>query len=56
MDFSIVIMQLFFSTHYSENPPFPFSFSSMIVAALIAIGLNVAFAMLRKKTTDKKNE
>ena len=24
----------------------------MIVAALIAIGLNVAFAMLRKKTTD----
>lgn len=52
MDFSLVIMQLFFSTHYSENPPFPFSFSSMIVAALIAIGLNVAFAMLRKKTTD----
>ena len=53
MDFSIVIMQLFFSQHYCElNCPFPFSFNSMIVAALIAIGLNVAFAMLRKKTTD----
>ena len=45
-------MQLLWSTHYSENPPFPFSFSSMIVAALIAIALNVAFALLRKKTTD----
>ena len=45
-------MQLLWSTHYNENPPFPFSFSSMIIAALIAIGLNIAFAMLRKKTTD----
>lgn len=52
MDFTYLIMQLLWSTHYSENPPFPFSFSSMIVAALIAIGLNVAFALLRKKTTD----
>ncbi|MDW0205902.1 MAG: EMC3/TMCO1 family protein, partial [Nitrososphaeraceae archaeon] len=40
------------STHYNENAPLPFSFSSMIIAALIAIGLNIAFAMLRKKTTD----
>ena len=40
------------TTHYSENPPFPFSFTSMIVAALIAIAMNIAFAMLRKKTTD----
>jgi uncharacterized membrane protein (DUF106 family) len=52
MDFTYLIMQLLWSTHYSENPPFPFSFSSMIVAALIAIALNVAFALLRKKTTD----
>lgn len=44
-------MQLW-STHYNENAPLPFSFSSMIIAALIAIGLNIAFAMLRKKTTD----
>ena len=40
------------TTHYSENPPFPFSFTSMIVAALIAIAMNIAFALLRKKTTD----
>ncbi len=45
-------MQLLWSTHYNENAPLPFSFSSMIIAALIAIGLNIAFAMLRKKTTD----
>jgi uncharacterized membrane protein (DUF106 family) len=45
-------MQLLWTTHYSETPPFPFSFTSMIVAALIAIGMNIAFAMLRKKTTD----
>jgi len=52
MDFIYLIMQFLWSTHYSENPPFPFSFSSMIVAAIIAIALNVAFALLRKKTTD----
>lgn len=52
MDFSLLIMQLFFTTHYCENCPLPFSFTSMIIAALIAIGLNVAFALLRKKTTD----
>jgi uncharacterized membrane protein (DUF106 family) len=52
MDFTYLIMQFLWSTHYSENPPFPFSFTSMIIAALIAIGLNVAFALLRKKTTD----
>ena len=52
MDFGLIIMQLMWTTHYSENPPFPFSFTSMIVSALIAIALNIAFAMLRKKTTD----
>jgi uncharacterized membrane protein (DUF106 family) len=52
MDFGLIIMQLLWSTHYSESPPFPFSFTSMIVAALIAIGMNIAFALLRKKTTD----
>lgn len=52
MDFILIIMQLMWTTHYSENPPFPFSFSSMIVAALIAIAMNIAFALLRKKTTD----
>ena len=52
MIFTFLVMQLLFNTHYSEHPPFPFSFTSMIVAALIAISLNVAFALLRKKTTD----
>lgn len=52
MDFSLIIMQLLWTTHYSESPPFPFSFSSMIIAALIAIAMNIAFALLRKKTTD----
>ncbi|MGE5821493.1 MAG: EMC3/TMCO1 family protein [Nitrososphaerota archaeon] len=52
MDFGLIIMQLLWTTHYSENPPFPFSFASMIVAALIAIAMNIAFALLRKKTTD----
>ena len=37
---------------YTKHPLFPDLFSSMLVAALIAIGLNFAFAVLRKKTTD----
>ena len=45
-------MQLGLTPHYVENPPLPFSFPSMIIAALIAISMNVAFALLRKKTTD----
>jgi len=52
MDFGLVIMQLLWNTHYSENPPLPFSFASMIVAAIIAIAMNTGFALLRKKTTD----
>jgi uncharacterized membrane protein (DUF106 family) len=37
---------------YTKHPIFPDLFSSLLVAALIAIGLNFAFAVLRKKTTD----
>ena len=37
---------------YTKHPIFPDLFSSMLVAALIAIGLNFAFAVFRKKTTD----
>jgi uncharacterized membrane protein (DUF106 family) len=37
---------------YTKHPIFPDLFSAMIVAALISIGLNFAFAILRKKTTD----
>ena len=52
MDFGLIIMQALWTTHYSENPPLPFSFASMIVAAIIAIAMNTGFALLRKKTTD----
>lgn len=52
MDFTYLIMQFLFTPHYVENPPLPFSFGSMLIAALIAISMNVAFAFLRKKTTD----
>jgi len=38
--------------HYTKHPIFQDMFTAMIVAALIAIGLNFAMAMLRKKTTD----
>jgi uncharacterized membrane protein (DUF106 family) len=37
---------------YTKHPIFPDLFSAMIVAAIISIGLNFAFAILRKKTTD----
>ena len=38
--------------HYTKHPIFPDMLTAMIVASLISIGLNVAIAMLRKKTTD----
>ncbi|CAN5329449.1 hypothetical protein BH18THE2_BH18THE2_08350 [soil metagenome] len=37
---------------YTKHPLFPDMLSAMIVSALIAIGMNYAFALLRKKTTD----
>jgi uncharacterized membrane protein (DUF106 family) len=48
-----VMMQLpGFAVHYTKHPFFHDMFSAMIVASLISIGLNVAIALLRKKTTD----
>ena len=48
-----IIMQLpGLAPHYTKHPIFHDMFTAMIVAALIAIGLNLAMAMLRKKTTD----
>ncbi|MDW0281938.1 MAG: EMC3/TMCO1 family protein [Nitrososphaeraceae archaeon] len=38
--------------HYTKHPLFPDMVSAMIVSALISIGMNYAFALLRKKTTD----
>jgi uncharacterized membrane protein (DUF106 family) len=50
---SSVIMQVpGLAPHYTKNPIFPDMVSAMIVSSLISIGMNCAFAMLRKKTTD----
>lgn len=40
------------SPHYTTHPIFPDMVSSALVAAMIAIGLNFAMAMLRRKTTN----
>ena len=52
INFDSVIGQLGFTQTYTTHPVFGDVFIAMIVAALIAIGLNFAFSMLRKKTTD----
>ncbi len=52
INFDSVIGQLGFTPRYTTHPVFADVFTAMIVAALIAIGLNFAFSMLRKKTTD----
>ena len=54
MDYvSPIIMQLpELAPHYTQHPIFHDIFTAMVVAALIAIGLNFAVAILRKKTTD----
>jgi uncharacterized membrane protein (DUF106 family) len=51
--FENLILQLpGLSPHYTNHPLFPDMVSSAIVAALIAIGLNTAMALLRRKTTN----
>jgi len=53
MDLTDLILQIpGLAPAYTKHPIFPDLFSAMIVAALISIGLNFAFALLRKKTTD----
>ena len=53
MNLSDIILQIpGLAPAYTKHPIFPDLFSAMIVAALISIGLNFAFALLRKKTTD----
>ena len=48
-----IIMQIpGLAPQYTKHPLFPDMLTAMIVAALIAIGMNFAFALLRKKTTD----
>ncbi|HET6779647.1 MAG TPA: EMC3/TMCO1 family protein [Nitrososphaera sp.] len=45
-------MQWPLSPQYTTDPVFPDIITSMIIALLISVGMNFAFAMLRKKTTD----
>ena len=53
MDISDLILQLpGLAPTYTKHPIFPDLVSSMIIATVISIGLNFAFALLRKKTTD----
>jgi uncharacterized membrane protein (DUF106 family) len=51
MTLSDLLMQ-FFNPQYTTHPIFPDLVTATIVALLISVGMNFAFAMLRKKTTD----
>jgi uncharacterized membrane protein (DUF106 family) len=50
--FSVIMQVPGLAPRYTTHPIFPDMVSAMIVSALISIGMNCAFAMLRKKTTD----
>ena len=51
MNIQDLLMQ-FFSPQYTTHPIFPDLISATLVALLISVAMNFAFAMLRKKTTD----
>src|ERR671930_1841604 len=51
MSLQDLLMQLF-SPQYTTHPIFPNLITAAIVALMISVGMNFAFAMLRKKTTD----
>ena len=50
--FDDLILQWPFNPQYTQNPIFPDLITATVVALLISVGMNFAFAMLRKKTTD----
>lgn len=50
--FDDLLRQWLFSPQYTQNPIFPDLIIASAVALLISVGMNVAFALLRKKTTD----
>ena len=52
MNLHDLLMQWPLAPQYTQNPIFPDFVSAMIVALIIAVGMNFGFAMLRKKTTD----
>jgi uncharacterized membrane protein (DUF106 family) len=48
-----ILMQLpGLTPHYTKNPIFPDMISGLVIAAIIAIAMNFAMALLRKRTTD----
>jgi uncharacterized membrane protein (DUF106 family) len=49
---SIIMQLLGLTPQYTKHPLFPGMLTNMIAAALIAIRMNIAFSLLRKKTTD----
>lgn len=52
MNLQDLLMQWPLTPQYTQNPIFPDLVSAMIVALIIAVAMNFAFALLRKKTTD----
>ena len=50
--YSIIMQVPGLTPQYTKHPLFPDMVSAMIVSALISIGMNYAFALLRKRTTD----
>ena len=50
--FSLIMQVPGLAPQYTKHPLFPDMVTAMIVSALISIGMNYAFALLRKKTTD----
>jgi len=51
--FESILMQIpGLTPHYTKNPIFPDMVSGLFVAAIIAIAMNLAMALLRKRTTD----
>jgi uncharacterized membrane protein (DUF106 family) len=50
--FSVIMQVPGLAPQYTKHPIFPDIVSAMIVSALISIGMNYAFALLRKRTTD----
>jgi hypothetical protein len=51
-----LLMQWPLSPQYTSNPIFPDMISAMLVALVIAVGMNFAFAMLRKKNRGAEKE
>jgi uncharacterized membrane protein (DUF106 family) len=51
MSIQDLFMQLL-SPQYTQHPIFPDLITATIVALMISVGMNFAFALLRKKTTD----